>query len=372
MLKRRAFTASLAAVATVPAVVRAQASVYKIGVTYPLTGPLAINSPQVIAGAQIAIDDINRAGGVKGHQVALAVEDSLGTPQGGVTAMRKLVEVDGVQAILTIFTNIVTAQMPLGDALKVPTLSTVETPGLVGQSKYSFAHAATLGSASMLGTFWKNNAKKVFALYGDNGFGHLIAPVAKQIAQGAGCAYDEAFFDLTATDFRGLVTRVKDAGADWLFISGQGSSAETALIKQLRELGLTTPIVNGSNFYYDKTWATAVGSYAEGMYFVGVNVDATTPYAKTFVTAYKAKVGNEPSYQAGEAYDIIRMFATCIERAGYTGEGIRNQLAVLKGLPSVLGGTITMGEDHYTLTSGYALWQVKNGVEVKVNVNAKR
>src|SRR5580700_1656717 len=109
MISRHAFAASLGAAVTAgPLAAAAQAKLepYKIGVTYPLTGPLAVNTPAVLAGAQLAVADINRSGGVKGHPLVLAVEDSLGNPQGGVTAMRKLVQVDGVQAIITIFTNI--------------------------------------------------------------------------------------------------------------------------------------------------------------------------------------------------------------------------------------------------------------------------
>src|SRR5277367_3613590 len=106
MISRQAFSASLGAAAALGPIAasaqQAKGEPYKIGVTYPLTGPLAVNTPAVLAGAQIAVADINRAGGVKGHPLVLAVEDTQGTPQGGVTAMRKLVQVDGVQAIITI------------------------------------------------------------------------------------------------------------------------------------------------------------------------------------------------------------------------------------------------------------------------------
>src|SRR5258708_1707659 len=124
---RRAVLAALAAPVIVPAAAAAQASrePYKIGFTYPLTGSLAQLGIDQLAAARLAAATINRAGGVKGHPLLLVLEDTQGTPQGGVTAMRKLVQVDGVAAIATVFTNVVTAQMPLGDQLKVPTLSTV-------------------------------------------------------------------------------------------------------------------------------------------------------------------------------------------------------------------------------------------------------
>jgi branched-chain amino acid transport system substrate-binding protein len=371
MISRQAFSASLAATATLgPLAARAQAKgePYKIGVTYPLTGPLAVNTPAVLAGAQIAVADINKAGGVKGHPLVLAVEDTQGTPQGGVTAMRKLVQVDGVQAIITIFTNIVTAQMPLGDQLKVPSISTIETPGLVGKSQYSFAHSQTMAlEGPYLQEFWKQQKyQRIFAFYGDNGFGHLIEPMVKPLAIAAGAQYDEAFLDMGSSDFRGVITRAKSFNPDAIFITAQGSAAEIATIKQIRELGLTAPMFNGSNFYYDPEWRIECGPYSEKMYFVGLNVDKNA--GQPFIREYKAKLNVPPGYQPGLLYDMVHIYAWAIGRGGYSGPAIRDAMLALNGtqVKSVMGGGIVMGSDHYTQSKGIALWQVQHGNEVKI------
>jgi branched-chain amino acid transport system substrate-binding protein len=372
MISRQAFSASLGAAITLgPAAAKAQAAKgnpYKIGITYPLTGPLAVNTPAVLAGAQIAVAKINSEGGVKGRPLALAVEDTQGTPQGGVTAMRKLVQVDGVQAIITIFTNIVTAQMPLGDQLKVPSISTIETPGLVGKSQFSFAHSQTMAiEGPFLQEFWKMRGyKRVFAFYGDNGFGHLIEPMVKPLAAAAGAQYDEAFLDMGSSDFRGVIARAKGYNPDAIFITAQGSAAEIATIKQIRELGLNAPMFNGSNFYYDPEWRIECGPYSEKMYFVGLNVDKVA--GGSFIRAYKAKLGVAPGYQPGLLYDMVHMYAWAIGRGGYTGEAIRDGFLALNGsqVKSVMGGGIVMGADHYTQSKGIALWQVQHGNEVRI------
>lgn len=89
--------------------------------------------------------------------------------------MRKLVDVDGVQAIVTNFTNTVTAQLPLADQLKVPIFAPIETPGLLSSSPYSFAHSATIAQiGAMLRDYWKKvGYKRIYALLLNNGFGHL-------------------------------------------------------------------------------------------------------------------------------------------------------------------------------------------------------
>jgi len=79
----------------------------------------------------------------------------------------------------------------------------------------------------------------------------------------------------------------------------------------------------------------------------------------------------EPGYQPAEAYDIIKLFAYAIGRSSYNDEAIRNVLAVVKGVPSVRGGTITMGADHYTVGEAASLWQARGNREVKITLLRK-
>ena len=111
---------------------------------------------------------VNEAGGINGRPLALVVEDSKGNPEGAVSAMRKVVQVDGVQVIMTIFTNVVSAQMPLAQQFKVPLISPVEAPGLVARSNHwAFAHSALLTrTLPLLEERWKNmGVKRLFAFY---------------------------------------------------------------------------------------------------------------------------------------------------------------------------------------------------------------
>jgi hypothetical protein len=158
---------------------------------------------------------------------------------------------------------------------------------------------------------------------------------------------------------------VKEYAPDAIYISAQGSTAETQTIRQIRELGLTAPIFNGSNFFENKEYHAAIGPYSEGMFFVGFSLDRTA--SRAFVQAYRTKAGNTPSAQQGELYDMVRIFAWAMGRGGYNGTAIRDQIVSLKGqVPSMMGGTITMGQDHYSLTAGIGMWQIKGGREVAV------
>src|SRR4051794_3652108 len=92
---------------------QANAAPYKIGVTYPLSGPSGSWGQLLVPAIEIGVQHLNEGGGVNGHPLALVVEDSKGSPEGAVSSMRKVVQVDGVQVIMTIFSNVVSAQIPL-------------------------------------------------------------------------------------------------------------------------------------------------------------------------------------------------------------------------------------------------------------------
>jgi branched-chain amino acid transport system substrate-binding protein len=370
MIDRKRFTA-LTAASLVAAGTRVSAqqtptgSPYKIGVTFAQTGPLANTGAQWIPAAEIAVNHVNRAGGVKGHPLQLVTEDSQGQPQGGVTAMRKLVQVDGCQAILTAFTNIVSAQMPLAEQLKVPFLCSAQAPNLMGKTPYSFAHAETIPSMiTLYREHWrKNNIKRVYGLYPNNAIATFLSPGFKASAAALGAEYGEATFNYGETDYRGLAARVKDFNPQSVVLAVAGGVDDTTIIKQVREIGVNAPIDLTSNLYDDPTWRAAVGSYVQGLVISGVGFDAVA--AKRFLDEYRIKTGFGATPVAGEVYDMVKMFAWAIERAGYNGEAIAKELAQLKGVPSVFGGTITMDSEHYS-PPAVALWRVKDGKLAKV------
>jgi len=371
-VKRSAALPLIAGLTARPSFVLAQPAArgtpYKIGLTYPLTGPLAQVTAEYIPAAQLAADDVNRHGGVKGRPVQLDIEDTQATPQGGIAALRKLVQVDGVQAALTIYTNVATAQIPLADQLQVPILAPVEGPGVMSAGQYSFAHAVGFADVGPLLTrYWRQvHAKRIFAFLGNNGYGHTVEPAVRDAVRASGADYDEAFVDLDTADYRGSVIRAKGFDPDQIVVSIQGGPPETSVVRQVRELGITAQLVNPSDFYQSKSWREGAGPYAEGMIFGGLYVDPNV--SRDFVHAYRAKVGSDPAYGAAEVYDQVKIMAYAIGKAGYKGPAIRNVLLTLRGVPSVFGGDIEMRPNHYTKISAIGLFKVRSGKLVRVPV----
>jgi len=333
---------------------------YKIGVTYPLSGPQGAWGQLIVPTIEIAVQHVNETGGVNGRPLALFVEDSKGNPEGAVSAMRKVVQVDGVQVIMTIFTNVVSAQMPLSQQFKVPLISPVEAPGLVARSNHwAFAHSALLKrTLPLLEERWKNmGVKRLFAFYPNTPIAPYGSGLVKEAAGRLGAAYEETLFKLGDTDFRGLITRAKAFNPDAILVWGHGTPDEGVIMKQTRELGLPTAMFNGSANPTVKTYREAAGKSLEGVIYAGFKYDPAA--AKKLIDAYRAKLGFDPDFASLEVYDMVNMIAAGIRQNGYDGEGIRRFLAEIKDFKSIGGGTFSMDPDGQSIVP-VALYQVKH------------
>lgn len=371
-----AWILAAALVLSLPAAGLAQAkaaagSPYKIGLTYPLTGPFATNAQTYMPAIDLAVADVNRHGGVNGHPLQIVAEDTQGTPAGGVEAMRKVVQVDGVQAVMTIYTNVVEAQIPLADQLHVPALSPAETPGLLDRAQYSFAHSSRLGDElSFVGKYFKQSGvKRVYAFWSNNAMGQIASPYERKVVEEYGGAFNDALVNLTDTDFRGIAERAKAFNPQFIIVNLQGALVETTLIKQLRETGITTPIIDPAVFYAAKYWREGVGPYAEGLYFAGITVDPAV--GKDFIHQYYLKTGAGPDYVSGEVWDMVHILAAGIAKVGYDGPKLRDYLATLKDFPTVFGGTVSMQADHRTKFHRLGLYQVRHGKLVTITSEAQ-
>ncbi|MDP2620001.1 MAG: ABC transporter substrate-binding protein [Hyphomicrobiales bacterium] len=322
---------------------------YTLGVTYPLSGPFGAWGQLLVPAIQIAADHINAAGGVNGHPLKLVVEDTKGNPEGAVSAMRKVVQVDQVPMILTIFTNVVSAQIPLTAQFKVSLISPVEAPGLVAKSPWAFAHSPLLTSTlPLLAEHWNNTkVKRLFAFFPNTPLAKYASATTKAEIAKLGIEYEETLFKLGETDFRGLITRAKSFNPDAILVYGHGTPDEGVIMKQIRELGMDTPMFNSCACVTVKGYREAAGKAAEGVIFSGFKYDRNS--AKKLVDSYRAKLGFDPDYAALEVYDMVFMIAEAINKYGYDGEGIRKGLSEIKDFRSIGGGLVSMDKDGQTV-----------------------
>ncbi len=310
-----AAAAGAAAIAR-PAVVLAQTpDVIRFGHLTPRTGFLGPLGEYAVMAADLAVEEINAAGGVLGRRLEILKEDSV-NPQTASTKAERMVERDKVAAIIGEISSascLTIAQV----AQRTKTLY-INTGGnsdaLRGSNcnKYMFhvesqnsMYVKTCGRSLMAQGLVQG--KKWFSLTADYAFGHDLLKVAKRFMEGAGGQFAaDKLVPTDLTDFSAMLLEIRNARPD-LVICNLAGNQVTNFLKQYSEFGLTFPI-GGFGFDTALAWAAGKDNFI-GTWPVVWHHLIDTPASKKFVQAFTAKYRKPPENQAWGDYLAIRIFA---------------------------------------------------------------
>ncbi|MBB3266729.1 branched-chain amino acid transport system substrate-binding protein [Azospirillum sp. OGB3] len=317
--------------ASVPA--QAQDTV-RIGLVQPLTGSVAYNGKSVVEGARLAVEEMNAAGGVLGKKIELIVEDGQCTPANSVNAVEKLVQKDKVVTLVGAFCSSATAAiMPVAQKYKLPLITGVSSKASLTEQGNPYFFRAAETDALMAEAFAKilaNDLKLTKVAYigvnDDWGRGGVEEFSRDLTALGVKTVLTE-YFDHGATDFFTLLTKLRAAKPDGVFVAAETQDG-SILVKQIREMGLDTKVFGVGS------WATAdfinlTGEAAEGIHAaVPYASSMDTPRNQAFVQKYQAKYGIKPGKYGAAGYNALNIAGQAIARAGGTdAEAIRAALA---------------------------------------------
>lgn len=321
----------------------------KIGFNFEETGATAAYGTAEQKGAQLAVEEINKAGGIDGKKLEVVDKDNKSETAEAASVTTNLVTQSKVNAVVGPATSGATAAA-VSNATKagVPLISPSATQdGLTKNQEYLF-----------IGTFQDNfqgkiiskyvtemlKAKKV-VLYTDNS-----SDYAKGVAKAFRNAYkgkivaDEKFV-AGDTDFQAALTKMKGKDFDAIVIPGYYTEAGK-IVNQARGLGIDQTIVGPDGFGDAKFVEQATPAAATNVYYVSgfTTSGEMSEKAKKFIEAYKAKYKEEPSMFAALAYDSVYMAAEAAKGAK-TSVDIKDNLAKLKDFDGVTG-SITIDKDH--------------------------
>lgn len=319
----------------------------KLGVMQPLTGDAASYGESEVRAIQVAVEEINAAGGVNGRQFELVTEDSKCDPQAGGTAAQKLVSVDQVKIIL-------------GGACSGETLaaSKITEPAkvLIMSPSASSPDVSTAGDFVFRTYPSDALAGKVAAAYAYKELGARKAAVLTELtdyAQGLRRVYSEAFkgyggevvFDETYTtgdtDFRTLVLKIKESGADVVYVVPQTPTPGVSIFKQLRENEVSVKYTT-AEVLMDRQIVKDNEDVLDAVIGVEVAVDyENNAKAKAFKAAHLAKFNVEPGSFAANAYDAVYLVAEGMKAVGTNTEALRDWLYQVKDWPGAVGA-VTM------------------------------
>ncbi|MEJ5248378.1 MAG: ABC transporter substrate-binding protein [Caldilinea sp.] len=313
-----------------------------IGVSGPLTGPNARYGEQWIKGFDLALEEINGAGGVHGRPLAYIFEDSQSDPKQSVVVAQKFVADPRIIVELGDFASPASmAASPIYQRGGLVQFGfTNSHPDFTkGGGEYTWSNSVTQAQAApalaeytvvdlgldRLAVFYLNTdwGKSTFDLY---------ARRAEEL--GATIVAAEAYLP-EEKDFRSALTRARDANPNGLvLISYQADGALIA--QQIKQAGLDVPIV-GAGSLQSPDFLKLGGDAVEGVYIQGQFLPTDPrPHVKNVVDRYVAKYNETPDFFAIHAYDTMKLIAQAIELGGPTREGVLKGLYQLKDVPSVI------------------------------------
>jgi len=328
-------------------------------------------------GVEMAVAEVNQAGGINGQKVELIVEDEKDSPAAAVNAVQKLISVDKVPAMVGPMTSadIMAASKSLEEAKVVAITPTATTPKLSGAGAYLYRGCSRIDTQSKVLTDYvaKNWKPKTVAIFFSN------EPYGKGCAEFFTKDFERLGIKVVATesfmrgsrDFKAQLTTIKAANPDILFIPGY--TPETApAAAQARQLGMNQKIL-GVYGDMDPVYIELASKAAEG-HIIGVEYDEdySTPKNQAFKKAYLelAKKNNDPVNLmfAALSYDAAAMILEGMKKNGPTSEGIKKYLDEMKDFDGVTG-KLSFDKTHDVVragTEGVYIVEVKGGRYVKV------
>lgn len=349
----------------------------KIGLVTPLSGANALDGTEAMHGAELAVREINAAGGVLGRPLQLLAEDGKADPTESMNAAEKLLTRDKVVALIGCWASSATiAVMPLVEQNKVPLIVEISTNNTITASgnKWVFRTASNEGlNSAFLGTtaVTKLGFKQIAYLAVNNDWGRgAVTSYTKIVTEAGAQVVMTEYSEASEVNFYPILNKVKASGADSIFVT-HGLQSMANLFKQMRELDINLPVMSTGGYTLE-SMAKASGGDAtiyEGAYTLAYTIPAgigVLPNVTKFVNDYQAAYPQDPIARgSANGYDAVYVVAEAIKIAGSTDAS-----AIRDALPKVkyegLGGVLQFDETGQARPTLF-ITQFKDGKQVIVN-----
>ncbi len=315
-----------------------------IGVSGPLTGPNARYGEQWKKGFDLALEEINGAGGVNGRPLEYLFEDTQSDPKQSVVVAQKFVADPRIIVELGDFSSGASmAASPIYQRGGLVQFGfTNSHPDFTSAGgDYTWSNSVTQDQASpALADYAVTDLglTKLSVLYLNTDWGKTTFELFAERAEELGAEIvSSAAYLAEEKDFRSALTSARDAQPNGIILISY--QADGALIaQQLQQAGLDLPVVGASSMQ-SPDFLELGGEAAEGVYIRGQFLPTDPrPEIKNVVDRYIAKYNETPDYFAIHAYDTMHLIAKAIELGGPTREGVLSALPQLKDVPSVIYG----------------------------------
>lgn len=355
LVQKTILTAAATALLTVSAVGEDRPIV--LGIPVGLSGANSVVAPSVMQATELAVSEINDAGGLLGRKLVIEVADDMSGAAGAQKAYDALVFQKRVDAIVAMETTAArNAGLPIITRGKIPYIYTSFYEG-GSCNKYQHINAWVPQQmvSLMVDYFMQDHgAKKFFLVGSDYAFGRgLLGEANKYITEKGGEVVGEEYNPMDASDWTAIVSKIRATNPDAILTSTAAGAPNVTFTKQLRSAGIAA---HYGNFALDEGTAKTLGPDAEGIYlagtyYTGIQSDRNAQFMK----ALKDKFGDKtetPNELSVPQYDAVHLYALAVKKAGTTDTD-----AVVKALSEVAfdgpRGTVQMSKQRHAPLTMY-------------------
>lgn len=354
---------------------KAEAKTIKVGSVTSMTGSTATFGDATFKGEELAMKEINAAGGIKGQMIELKNLDDQGKPEEAANAITRLIKQDKVIAVLgEVASSNSLAMAPIAQRAKIPMISPSSTNEKVTEVGDNIFRVCFIDpfQGTVMSIFALNNLKsKTAAIFIDSKSDYSVG-LAKHFKEHflkhGGKIVGEQAYTAGDMDFKSQLTKVRSQKPDVLFVPGYYT--EVGLIaRQARELGIKAPLLGGDG--WDSPKLTEIGQNAiNGSFFSNhYSPEDKAPNVQKFINNYRAAYKETPDGLAALGYDSMMMLAEAMKRAKTLSPAdIRAEIAKTKNMAGVTG-TITLDSKRNPVKSAVVLEIVKGEQKFRATVN---
>jgi branched-chain amino acid transport system substrate-binding protein len=324
-------------------------SVWRVGAFLSLSGPESQFGNDTKDGIELAVDEVNAAGGVKGKPLKVIFEDDKSSPQDATNKVLQLVDRDKVVAVLG---EVASARSKAGGIVanrrRVPMISPSSTnPDVTKVGPFVFRICFTddaQGQAAARFVADTLKKKRVAIFYAsDDLYSSGLASEFREEAKKLGLEIvGEKQFLKNETNFTTYLTELRDAQPEIIYAPIY-YNAMIPIARQAQAVGLKGSVFLGGDGWHAEGLVTDAGQEMEGAHFTNhFAPDVPWPASQHFVKAYRERFRREPSSLAAQGYDAALLLADAIRRAtADTPQAIRDAIAATQGFHGATG-TITI------------------------------
>ena len=338
----------------------------KLGFFAPVTGPAAADGDSVTKAAKLAVEKINKDGGINGRKVELVAYDDNLKPQEAVSIAQKLTTKDGVVAAVSgSYSHTTRAAAPIFENAKIPMIAAYALhPDITRGGDYVFRQSFVGTAQGKAGGYVATEllkAKTVAILNVDNDFGTTLADSFTQFIESKGAkVVSRDKFTMVEKEFNPVLTKIKQLKPDLIYMpTYSGTGAQIA--RQAKELNLGIPMLGTEGIDSTMEFLKVSGPTADGIIITtNLNRDSKSKATQEFIKDYTAMAGHAPDMVAASTYDCFMVLAESMRKNGTEPDKIKDGIYKIKDFEAATGlikGYNKLGE----VTKNVQVQIVKNG-----------